>query len=186
MINSIRLPAAALSLLLLGGCSGYSNLVNSMAPEKPEWEIALSDGGKIRRTEDGHECEPGEYTEMALPADPVPVEKPTSLVARLYFIFNTDQLTPESAREAQEVYTNILSRQTGDVIVVGHTDTMGSHSYNDSLSLRRAKKVRENLIDLGLEAERIKVSGMGERELLVETADSVNELRNRRVEINMR
>ncbi len=186
MINTRTIPAAVLSLLLLSGCSGYSSMVNSLAPEKPDWEIALSSGGKIRKTEESYECEMPPAMALVGPASmPTPPSLP-ALVARLHFIFDSDQLVPDSVDLAENVYSNILSRNEGDVFVVGHTDTTGSQSYNDSLSLRRAEKVRDSLIELGLEAERVKISGMGERELLVETADNVYEPRNRRVEINMR
>ena len=71
-------------------------------------------------------------------------------------------------------------------MVIGHTDTVGSLAYNDKLSLARAERLRDMLVELGIPAERIHVAGRGKRELLVPTEDNVSEPRNRRVEINVR
>ena len=67
--------------------------------------------------------------------------------------------------------------------IVGHADTSGPQSYNQSLSLQRAKTVQDALVDLGVNASRIDVSSRGENDLLVETSDNVREPANRRVEI---
>ena len=53
------------------------------------------------------------------------------------------------------------------------------------LSLRRARKIRDDMVKLGVPAQ-IQVAGRGEREPLVATEDEVAEPRNRRVEISVR
>ena len=77
-------------------------------------------------------------------------------------------------------------RAVPDIVVIGHTDTIGALEWNDKLSLARAERVREALIAQGLPATRITAAGRGEREPLVTTADNVAEPRNRRVEVNVR
>jgi hypothetical protein len=67
--------------------------------------------------------------------------------------------------------------------VSGHTDTVGSAESNLALSQRRAQAVADELIRLGVPATEIVTVGRGEEDLLVPTADGVNEPRNRRVEI---
>ena len=54
------------------------------------------------------------------------------------------------------------------------------------LSLRRAQKIREDLVKLGVPAEQIQVAGRGEREPLVAIEDEVAEPRKRHVEISVR
>ena len=71
-------------------------------------------------------------------------------------------------------------------MVIGHTDRVGAVPYHDTLSLRRAERVRDELVKVGIAAERIRVAGRGEREPLVATPDEVAEPRNRRVEITVR
>ncbi|MBE9526068.1 MAG: OmpA family protein [Proteobacteria bacterium] len=104
----------------------------------------------------------------------------------LYFLLGKNELTPESLSAAQEVYNNVLNRQSPEVLVIGHTDTLGSIADNQSLSVQRAEVVKDNLIEMGVESNTIKTSGMGEQNLAVETADNTREPKNRRVEINVR
>jgi len=104
----------------------------------------------------------------------------------LYFVEGGDVLTTESQREMENVLAEIKKRPAPDLIVVGHTDRVGSITDNDRLALRRAEKVRAQLIAQGFLAENISASGRGEREPLVATADEVAEARNRRVEILVR
>ena len=73
-----------------------------------------------------------------------------------------------------------------DIMVIGHTDTVGGLEYNDRLSRARAERLRDLLAELGIPAARIEAAGRGKRELLVPTEENVSEARNRRVEINVR
>ena len=104
----------------------------------------------------------------------------------LYFLEGKDELTPESKIELEKVFAELKRRPLPDIVVIGHTDTMGSLPFNDRLSLARAERLREMMIGLGIPAERITAAGRGKRELLVPTDDMVSEARNRRVEINVR
>jgi OmpA-OmpF porin, OOP family len=104
----------------------------------------------------------------------------------LYFLEGRDELTAESLAELDKVFAEIKLRPLPDIVVIGHTDTVGSLAFNDRLSLARAERLREMLVGLGLPVERIDAAGRGKRELLVPTEDNVSEPRNRRVEINVR
>ncbi|HSA90357.1 MAG TPA: OmpA family protein [Burkholderiales bacterium] len=104
----------------------------------------------------------------------------------LYFVTGTDELAEESKGELQRMLTELRRRPAPDILVIGHTDRVGSDADNDRLSLMRAERVRSSLVAQGIAAERIQASGRGEREPLVQTADGVDEPKNRRVEINVR
>ena len=104
----------------------------------------------------------------------------------LYFLEGKDELTPESKAELDKVFSELKRRPLPDIVVIGHTDTVGTLEFNDKLSLARAERMREMLIGLGLPAERIQAAGRGKRELLIPTEDNVSEERNRRVEISVR
>ena len=117
-------------------------------------------------------------TLAALPAPPA--------TFTLYFLEDSDELTPESKAELQQIFAEIKRRPLPDIVVIGHTDTVGGLRYNDRLSLARAQKMRQMLIDLGIPADRIQARGRGKREPLVPTGNEVPEPRNRRVEINVR
>jgi outer membrane protein OmpA-like peptidoglycan-associated protein len=127
------------------------------------------------------EAEVKEMYKDALDAQPV---APAHFL--LYFVEGGDTLTAESQRELEKVLAEIKKRPAPDLIVVGHTDRVGQVADNDRLALRRAEKVRAQLIEQGFAAENISASGRGEREPLIDTPDEVAEARNRRVEILVR
>jgi outer membrane protein OmpA-like peptidoglycan-associated protein len=104
----------------------------------------------------------------------------------LYFLEGKDELTPASRVELEKVFAELKRRPLPDIVVIGHTDTVGSVGSNDKLSLARAERMREMMVELGIPPERILATGRGEREPLVPTDDNTPEPRNRRVEISVR
>lgn len=104
----------------------------------------------------------------------------------LYFESGTDTLTPISRGELDKMLAEMRRRSVPDVRVIAHTDTVGDGDSNDALSAQRAERVKSFLVGIGIAEERIRTAGRGERELLVPTADEVDEPRNRRVEISVR
>ena len=104
----------------------------------------------------------------------------------LYFLEGKDELTPASRLEMDKVFAELKRRPAPDIVVIGHTDTVGNLAFNDKLSLARAERMRELMIGLGIAPERIQAAGRGKRELLVPTEENVSEPRNRRVEISVR
>lgn len=110
--------------------------------------------------------------------------RPTSFL--LYFLEGKDELTPGSRGELEKVFAELRRRPAPDIVVIGHTDTVGNLAFNDKLSLARAERLRDMLVSLGIDRSRIEAAGRGERELLVPTEDNFAEARNRRVEISVR
>ena len=104
----------------------------------------------------------------------------------LYFLEGQNEFTAESKEDFERVFVEINKYPVPDLVVVGHTDTVGSDPFNDKLSLQRAETVRTALIARGIAAENITAVGRGKRELLKPTADGVAEPQNRRVEIVVR
>jgi len=104
----------------------------------------------------------------------------------LYFVEGKDTLTDESRALVETSLAEIAKRPVPDVLVVGHTDLVGSHASNDLLSKQRAELIRSELVRLGVDARNIQVVARGKREPTVPTADGVAEPRNRRVEVVVR
>jgi OOP family OmpA-OmpF porin len=104
----------------------------------------------------------------------------------LYFDAGGTVLTAESQTVLEEVLAAALARSGGDMVITGHTDTVGSGAANDALSAQRAQQVRQMLAERQFPAARIEAAGRGERDLAVPTADEVDEPRNRRVTIEVR
>jgi outer membrane protein OmpA-like peptidoglycan-associated protein len=105
---------------------------------------------------------------------------------QVYFVEGTDELNPDAKRTIDRVFAEFSARPSPEIKVIGHTDFLGSHDYNDALSLQRAKRVRELLAARGIPLGAIEVSGRGKREPLHPAPTGVAELRNRRVEISVR
>ena len=104
----------------------------------------------------------------------------------LYFVEGKDEFTEESKRIVESVFAEISKRPVPDIIVIGHTDALGSDQVNDALARQRAESVRAQLIRRGVAPESIQASGRGKREPLVAAPAGVAEPRNRRVEIFVR
>jgi outer membrane protein OmpA-like peptidoglycan-associated protein len=104
----------------------------------------------------------------------------------LYFIENSDELTAASKVTLDEVFADLAKRPVRDIVVVGHTDTVGSDEANDVLARKRANTMKAMLVSRGVPAEDIVAIGRGKRQLLIPTADGVAEPKNRRVEIVVR
>ena len=104
----------------------------------------------------------------------------------LHFVTGTDELTDDSQAMLENVIAALSRYPIADIVVVGHTDSVGTDPVNDALSRKRADAVRALLIARGLPAEAIVAEGRGKREPLVPTADGVAEPRNRRAEIVVR
>jgi outer membrane protein OmpA-like peptidoglycan-associated protein len=121
----------------------------------------------------------------ALSARPIP---PKSYV--FYFVSGSNEMVPESQAALDAMLAEVAERKAVEVVITGHTDTVGASGANDRLSLDRAKaveaKLRDRLIERGVHADAISAAGRGERDLLVKTADQTAESGNRRVEITVR
>jgi outer membrane protein OmpA-like peptidoglycan-associated protein len=187
-------------LALLASCGPKANLVavlpdanglvgaivvRDAAGEKVlDQAYAAAQAGRGARAVETVRIDPKDVQEIfanALAARPMP---PATF--RLYFVSDSQDLTPESRIAFEEVFRNIEMRPAADVTVTGHTDTLAADDYNDRLSLARADFVREQLIVRGIAPDAVRAAGRGKRELLVATADNVSEPRNRRVEITIR
>jgi outer membrane protein OmpA-like peptidoglycan-associated protein len=105
---------------------------------------------------------------------------------QLYFLNDSDQLTPDSRALLPAILQEVAQRPAPEVVVIGHTDRVGVLEYNDRLSLARAQAVRDQLVAQGFDKTLIVTAGRGEREPLVPTEDEVPEPKNRRVEISVR
>ena len=81
---------------------------------------------------------------------------------------------------------NYVTENNYDITIVGHTDSKGSNSYNDKLSMRRAMSVKEKLLELGLSPDRISgLEGRGELEPVASNETEEGRALNRRIEFNL-
>ena len=77
-----------------------------------------------------------------------------------YFDFNGSQL--RKMNEVDSLAQYLINNPEAKVLIVGYTDAVGSISYNQSLSVRRAKSVKTELLRLGANSNQIETKGFGE------------------------
>jgi Outer membrane protein and related peptidoglycan-associated (lipo)proteins len=118
---------------------------------------------------------------QALKAMPEP---PESFL--LYFEYGRTELTPESQDAPARIIETILRRNSVDVRINGHSDTVGKPEDNARLSLERAEGARGLLVEKGVDPSIIKVFSHGEGNPLIPTPDETPEPKNRRVEVLVR
>lgn len=101
------------------------------------------------------------------------------------FASNSATINPVSDAFLQDIGKVARRCDQYRVLIVGHTDDEGDAAYNKDLSQRRAKAVRLRLVDLGMGAERLETSGMGEEQPLVNATTPEARQRNRRIEFTV-
>ena len=123
---------------------------------------------------------------MAAPPPPPPAAEPST--PREFIVFfghNKSNLTAEALTVIKQAADAAKQYGSATITVVGHADRSGSDGYNQKLSLRRGGVVKGALVAEGIAAGAISVSGKGESDPLVQTADGVREPQNRRVHITL-
>jgi len=176
------------TVTLLPGADGGSSGTVAVLSEDGEAVALINEPyqvGRVRgdsvstRTASAEEVK-AEYGDLigTLPPEPA--------IYILYFEEGTTNLTPRSAPEMKKLLADVAERPGAEVQVTGHTDTVGKEVDNDILSQQRAALVRDLLIDMGVTPGDVISVGRGERALLIETEDEVQEPRNRRVEVTVR
>ena len=192
-----RVAALAGLCVILGGCASGGNVV--LLPEKDGRQTAVSvkQGDKevvldrpyaaARTTSLGPRAYAANAAEVDAQFGPALAAQPARAVSfTLYFIEGKDEFTEQSKQVVYGILSEIATRPVPDVLVVGHTDTVGSDQANDLLGQQRADIVRVALIRLGVPADDIHAISRGKRSLAVPTANGVAEPLNRRVEIVVR
>ncbi|NOU21027.1 MAG: OmpA family protein [Methyloglobulus sp.] len=93
------------------------------------------------------------------------------------------QLKPDGTRNVQKLGDFLTKYPQNKVSVEGHTDSVGSNSYNQDLSDRRAYSVRSALTDMGISNDRVATHGYGEEFPVASNNNAESRQLNRRVEI---
>jgi outer membrane protein OmpA-like peptidoglycan-associated protein len=130
----------------------------------------------------GYDDPPAPPVAIAPPPPPAPPQVKQFIV---FFGFGKSNLTAEAQAVVAEAAAAAKAQGTARIVIVGHTDTVGSSAANDALSLRRAGAVKDELTRLGISSDAISATGKGETELMVQTGDGVKEPQNRRATIDL-
>ena len=102
----------------------------------------------------------------------------------IYFDFDNSRLS-EVSKNTLFNFLDKNKNQLSRYIIFGHTDTKGANKYNMELSIKRAKSVKQALLDHGIISEAISILGKGENELAIDTPDDTKHPANRRAEVKI-
>jgi outer membrane protein OmpA-like peptidoglycan-associated protein len=101
----------------------------------------------------------------------------------LLFDFNSDVLRAESKKNLDNLASNLSSFGDSKLLLVGHTDSLGTDAYNADLSRRRSVAVATYLESHGVSPARVEATGRGETEPIATNDTDAGRQQNRRVEI---
>ena len=142
-------------------------------------------------------------TDITLPgvsniADNKEINNPTSNINEVQLLINnilsakkinferrSTAITAESKTVVEEIAQILNDNPTLKVEISGHTDSRGSDSLNKKISQDRASSVRDILISLGINKDRVTAIGYGEEKPLVQDDENGLSEINRRVEFNI-
>ncbi len=120
---------------------------------------------------------------------PAPVAAPTSekvtFAADAFFDFDKSVLKPEGKAKLDDLVGKMSGLNLEVIIAVGHTDSIGTDSYNQRLSVRRSEAVKSYLVSKGVEKNRVYTEGKGEKQPVADNKTSEGRAKNRRVEIEV-
>jgi outer membrane protein OmpA-like peptidoglycan-associated protein len=187
-------------IFLVAGCGTKSTLVLLQDPEGNVGQVVMmTEGGQQVLTEAdqsvqtrGRKAPPGEVTKLS--ADEIKFIFAEALAAQplmpakfiLYFLNDSIELTRKSRTALPQILHTIQDRSSTDIVVSGHTDTVGTTDYNYKLSSDRARAVYKILVAKGVVPANITSTSHGKGNPLIKTGDNVPEPRNRRVEVVIR
>ena len=110
-------------------------------------------------------------------------ESGRALVYDILFDFNRATLRPESGAVLDRIAATMGNHPDWRLTVEGHTDNVGSASYNQTLSEQRARATVAALVARGVSADRLTAVGHGMSRPVEDNATSGGRARNRRVEL---
>ena len=197
MSNAARLIACLAAALLAAGCATRASVVLLPEPDGKPAAVSVRQGNSEVVLDKPYAAADVKATGVSAAqsnaqdvqarfGSTIDAQPARAQVFVLYFVEGKDELTEESKQLGAKVLVEVARRPVPDVLVVGHTDTVGNDQFNDALGLRRAEMVRGVLVTLGVPAGDVQAISRGKRALAVPTGDGVAEPRNRRVEIIVR
>ena len=101
----------------------------------------------------------------------------------LLFAYDSDVLQPVAKKNLSSLAASLDKYPNTNILVVGHTDSVGTDAYNLGLSERRAASSVSYLVSQGVDRTRIRSAGRGETEPVATNSTSEGRQQNRRVEV---
>ena len=114
-----------------------------------------------------------------------PAATKVTYAADAFFDFDKSVIKPAGKEKLDDLIGKIKDINLEVIIAVGHTDSVGSDSYNQKLSVRRSEAVKAYLVSKGIEKNRVYTEGKGEKQPVADNKTAEGRAKNRRVEIEV-
>ncbi len=114
------------------------------------------------------------------------IQKDTIKLQRILFGFDSYKVGTTYYQYIDEVVAILKKYENARVIITGHTDNIGSESYNEILSLKRATFVKNMMVKKGADVKRIIVLGKGEIYPIAKNDHAEGRNYNRRAELKFK
>lgn len=101
----------------------------------------------------------------------------------LLYDFDSDVIKANAQTNLRELALSLAKYPDSELLIVGHTDQVGSTSYNQALSERRAMSAARYLVTQGIAGARVATRGLGETEPVADNATEAGRASNRRIEV---
>lgn len=101
----------------------------------------------------------------------------------LLYDFDSAALRPEAKENLRQLAEIMGEDDNTELLIVGHTDSVGEAQYNQNLSERRADSAADYIISQGIGAVRVDTEGRGESEPIADNDTEAGRQENRRVEV---
>jgi outer membrane protein OmpA-like peptidoglycan-associated protein len=101
----------------------------------------------------------------------------------LLYDFDSEKVKSTARANLRELAKSLDKYPNSDILILGHTDSVGTERYNKDLSVRRADAAAEYLISQGVSRSRVGTGGLGEEEPVASNATEAGRRQNRRVEV---
>jgi outer membrane protein OmpA-like peptidoglycan-associated protein len=106
-------------------------------------------------------------------------------IPNITFVTDSARLTKDGRRVVRGAADVLEEHPEVEVRIEGHTDSVGTRAHNKRLSERRAQRVLDELVELGVDRDRLTARGFGESEPLVVPRTYADLEKNRRVEFEV-
>ncbi len=127
--------------------------------------------------------EPGPPPQIRPGPRPAPRAPAASRDFVVYFPFDSAELTSQAKQVIESAARYDAGMPDARATIVGYTDAAGAEDYNQALSERRSRAVREALLAAGVDGGTVDLAWKGKHDQAVKTADGIKEPQNRRVTI---
>jgi len=101
----------------------------------------------------------------------------------LLYDFDSEAIRAESAQNLRNLAVSLNKYPQTELLIVGHTDALGSTAYNADLSMRRANSASNYLSTQSIATSRLRTAGRGELEALASNDTEAGRQTNRRIEV---